>query len=284
MIINIKFKLFFIEFFLFKLCFNKIIFVFVIFGHGARSPSIIDENDLDLYGEQWNEMQELTNSGLRQQYLLGHYIRNKYPDLIINYEKYNPKDIEVISTLRNRTIMSARAQLNGIFNNSKIKIKNQDKINIGKPFYLINKINNIIKNNISFYPDDYPEEIPIHIIDNEEKLEHIEKNNECPLIIELRNKNKNGKEFQNFLIKYNQTFGEDLLNYYNITNNKDYYTIFDNVNSLSSCVKFDNRNIKLFNNNLKKLNLFYNLSQEFMNLKMIYYYANDEINELAYVN
>ena len=104
---NIKFKLFFIEFFLFKLCFNKVIFVFVIFRHGARSTSIIDENDLDLYGEQWNGIKELTNSGLRQQYLLGHYIRNKYPDLI-NYEKYNPKDIEVISTLKNRTILSAR--------------------------------------------------------------------------------------------------------------------------------------------------------------------------------
>ena len=171
--------------YLFQLCFNKVIFVFEIFRHGARSPSIIDENDLDLYGEQWNGMQELTNSGLRQQYLLGYYIRNKYPDLI-NYEKYSPKDIEVISTLRNRTIMSARAQLNGIFNNSKIKIKNQEKINIGKPYYLINKINNIIKNNISSYPDDYPEEIPIHLVDNEGKIEQKGKNKGCPLIDELQ--------------------------------------------------------------------------------------------------
>ena len=74
------------------------------------------------------------------QYLLGYYIRNKYPELI-NYEKYNPKDIEVLSTLKTRTIMSARAQLNGIFNNLKIKIKNQEQLNISKPYYLFNLFN-----------------------------------------------------------------------------------------------------------------------------------------------
>ena len=285
MIINNIFKLFIIELYLFQLCYNKVIFVFEIFRHGARSPSFMDENDIDLCGEQWNGIQELTNSGLRQQYLLGHYIRNKYPDLI-NYEKYNPKDIEVKATIKNRTIMSARAQLNGIFNNSKIKIKNPEKLNIGKPYYLIN--NNIInKNNISFYPNEYPEEIPIHIIDFEEKLDYLEKNNQCPIIYKLRNKNKNRKEFKSFLQKYNQTFGEHLLNYYNITNNTDYFTIFDNVNQLSSnalCQQFDNRNIKLFGNNQEKLKLFYNLSQEFMNLKMIFFYANDETNDLAYAS
>ena len=180
--------------------------------------------------------------------------------------------------------MSARAKLNGIFNNSKIKIKNQEKLNIGKPYYLINNI--IIKNNVSFYPNEYPEEIPIHIVDFEEKLEHLEKNNGCPLISELRNKNTKRKEFKTFLQKYNQTFGEYLLNYYNITNNSNYYTIFDNVNDLSTsalCEQFDNRNIKLFDNKPEKLKLFYKLSQEFMNLKMIYFYANDETNDLAYV-
>ena len=170
---NIRFNFFVIV--LFKLCFNKVIFVYELFRHGARSPTLLDENDIDLFGEQWNGIQELTNSGLRQSYLLGNYIRNKYPDLI-NYEKYNPKDIEVVSTLRPRTIMSARAHLNGIFNNSKIKIKNKEQINIGKPYYLINRIDNILKNNISFYPDEYPEEIPIHIVENEGNIENIEKN------------------------------------------------------------------------------------------------------------
>ena len=134
MIINIK--LYVIELFLFKLCFNKVILVYEIFRHDARSLESLDENNADLFGEQWDE-EELTNSGLRQPYLLGHYTRNKYPDLI-NYEKYNPKNIKVKSTLKGRTIMSARAQLNGIFNNSKIKVKNQEQINIGKPYYLIN--------------------------------------------------------------------------------------------------------------------------------------------------
>ena len=71
-------SLFVIELFLFKLCFNKVIFVFEIFRHGARTQNSLDLNDKDIFGEQWEGILELTNSGLRQHYLLGHYIRNKY--------------------------------------------------------------------------------------------------------------------------------------------------------------------------------------------------------------
>jgi len=282
MMINKKFNIFIIEILLFKLCHNKVIFVYEIFRHGTRSPSVLDKYDKDIFSEQWDGIQELTNSGLRQHYLLGNYIRNKYPDLI-NYENYNPKDIEIITTSKNRTIMSARAQLNGIFSNSKIKNINQNQINTCKPYYLINEINNININDISFYPDEF-EEIPVHFYNNEEKLDYFEESYICPLIDELKLKNINRKEFNNFAQKFNQTFGEYLLKYYNISNDKDYFISFYHVNSLcASAISniFEARKIKLFNDQ-EKLDLFYNYSKEFMDLKMIYYYANDETNVLAY--
>ena len=92
---NTSFIFFIIYFFLFKNLENRVTFVFEHFRHGSRILSDI-----------WNGIQELANVGLRQVYLLGHFIRNKYPNLK-NFEKYNPKEIKVLSTMTNRTIMSA---------------------------------------------------------------------------------------------------------------------------------------------------------------------------------
>ena len=168
---------------------NKVIFVFEHFRHGARSPSDLFEDDLDLMKEKWDGVQELTNVGLRQEYLLGHFIRNKYPNLI-NYNKYNPKEIEVLSTMANRTIMSARAQINGIFNNTTSEKIDENKNNLCVPYFLLDKINKFNINNISLYPDDFPGEVPVHIIDYNEKLLQLEKNNICPVIKDLREENK----------------------------------------------------------------------------------------------
>ena len=91
--------------------------------------------------------------------------------------------------------------------------------------------------------------------------------------------------FKDFLVKFNQTFGEDLLKYYN-KKDKDYYTNFKNVNSLCTTAIaeiFDTRKIKIYRDNPEKMELFYNAAQQFMELKMVYYYANDETGDLAYV-
>ena len=217
MIIKNIFILFIIEYFLFNVFENKVIFVFEHFRHGARSPLDISENDLDLIREQWNGSQELTNVGLRQEYLLGHFIRNKYPNLI-NYEKYNPKEIEVLSTMTNRTIMSARAQLNGIFNNSiKNKIEEKQK-NLCSPKYLLNEVKKLNDNIISIYPDNFPEEVPVHIIDVKEKLFQLEKNDICPKYKNMRNYNKQREEIKDFILMFNDSFGEQLLKIYKYDN------------------------------------------------------------------
>ena len=227
---NTSFIFFIIYFFLFKNFENRVIFVFEHFRHGSRSPSDIFDDDLDLIKEQWNGIQELTNVGLRQVYLLGHFIRNKYPNLI-NFEKYNPKEIEVLSTMTNRTIMSARAHLNGIFNNSIINKIEEKNNNISTPYYLLDEIDKYNCNNNYLYPDNYPEEIPVHIIDYKEKLLQLEKNNICPIIKDLREKNKKREEILDFIKKFNQTYGEQLLKIFNIED-KNYYMDYENVNDI----------------------------------------------------
>ena len=270
-------------FFLIHIVDNKVIFVFEHFRHGARSPSDLFEDDLDLMKEKWDGVQELTNVGLRQEYLLGHFIRNKYPNLI-NYNKYNPKEIEVLSTMANRTIMSARAQINGIFNNTTSEKIDENKNNLCVPYFLLDEINKFNINNISLYPDDFPEEVPVHIIDYNEKLLQLEKNNICPVIKDLREENKKIKEISEFIQKFNESFGEQLLDIYNI-NDKNYYMDYENVNDI--CIeaiinKVDDRELNFLKNKID-IESFYNSSLEFFRLKTSLVYANDNEGLLAYI-
>jgi lysosomal acid phosphatase len=268
-------KLLILEY-LFILSENKVVFVFEYFRHGARSPSDLFENDVDLFQEKWNGLQELTNVGLRQHYLLGNHIRNKYPDLI-NYEKYNPKELEVFSSMTNRTIMSARAQTYGLFDTVKSAKINEKQKNTSIPYYLLNEIDQYNINS-SVYPDFYPEEIPIHIIDYKEKLFQLEKNDVCPAIKKIRKENQKKKEITEFVQKFNDTFGKDLLNIYNITDNKDFFMDIENVNDLCIGIiiaKFDDRKLDFLKDKID-LEALHQMSKEYFNLKVTLVYAQDE--------
>lgn len=277
------FIVFLIEFYLLIISENKVIFVFQHYRHGARSPSDLFEDDLDIIKEKWSSLKELTNVGIRQSYLLGHFIRNKYPNLI-NYNKYNPKEIEVISTLTNRTLMSARATLLGIFNNTINKVKiNENQNNISTPYYLLNEIKNYNLNNNYIYPDNYPDEVPIFIIDIKDSFIQLEKI--CPFMKDIRNKNKERKEIQDYIKIFNSTFGEQLLTIYDIKDDENYYMDYENVNDL--CIQmivnmFDDREFNFLKNKIDLEHL-YNESKKFFELKTKYVYGNDEEGLLAHL-
>jgi len=283
MIFNNFFILLLSQCFLFTLAKNNVVFVFEHFRHGARSPSTLNENDVDGLNQTWNGLQELSNVGLRQHYLLGNYIRNKYPDLI-NYKNYNPKEIEVLSTITNRTIMSARAQLHGIFNNSRPKKIEGEQVNTCLPYYLLDEKDKYNINNISLYPDNFPEEVPVHIVDIKDKLIQLEKTDECPVIKKIRAENKKRKEFKDFCQKFNSTFGEKLLRLLHIED-QNYFIDYENVNDI--CIEtiidvFDGRNLTIINQEIDIDSLF-NMSMEFFRLKANLVYANNNNGTLAYV-
>lgn len=84
-----------------------------LFRHGARLPYVPsqlggkeDENPLI-------DDSDLTPIGMRQQYLLGRAIRQKYGDFLA--PQYNYANVEAYSSNRRRTIVSALSQIQGIF-------------------------------------------------------------------------------------------------------------------------------------------------------------------------
>ncbi len=266
--------------------YEKYLFVFEQCRHGHRSMSSLDENNKDFIGEKWYGSQELSSIGIRQQYLLGNLIREKYKNLI-SFNNYNPKEIIVYSTLSNRTIMSARAQLNGMFKNdfNNVLINNQFKTSI--PYYL-KKNKKVMKKKESLgdyaLPYDIPNEIPIHIINIKDKIFQFEKNNGCPPINKARNKNKNKEEINSFINKFNLTFGDKLLKLYNITNNSNYFTKINHINKLTLGIIIniiDGRNLSKFKEYEIDINLLTNFSQEFIELKSKQIQANDSNNEIA---
>ena len=98
---------------------SEIIFVFEHFRHGARGPGFglinpVEVRELtDMYGIVWDNNGELTDIGMRMEYILG--VRNRYKYKKLLSELFDPKELLVFSTDMSRTVMSAQAQLQGMF-------------------------------------------------------------------------------------------------------------------------------------------------------------------------
>ncbi|XP_019872644.1 prostatic acid phosphatase [Aethina tumida] len=97
-------------------CFDcqELVSVAVIYRHGDRTPLSFYENDPYSNLTYWPEgVGQLTNEGKLRQYNLGKWLRNRYSNLLP--ESYNHEDILVKSDDIDRTIMSALANLAGLY-------------------------------------------------------------------------------------------------------------------------------------------------------------------------
>ena len=148
---------------LFQEAIEDIHFVLIHSRHGARAPIQLDLNNTDIFGNKWEGQSELTETGVKQQYLIG--LRNS----IVYKNLYNPdyknKEILVYSTNLNRTIMSAQAQLLGMYNNVHYNFESKN----------IKNVSQIDINNFDFdydYFHYYP--VPIHTYE-EKKINGVTK-------------------------------------------------------------------------------------------------------------
>ena len=119
---------------------KQILFLFIHFRHGARSPwiGLNYETKTDIFNEKWENEGELTPIGMRQMYLLGNSIKNKYYDFIKN--NFNSNNIFVYSSDLNRTIQSGYSFISGIYYENEINsLKNKKFDNKNFPFNLFNK-------------------------------------------------------------------------------------------------------------------------------------------------
>ena len=178
---------------------EDIYFVLNHFRHGIRSPLKLDEENKDTFGNEWsNGPGELTLNGIRQHYLIGIRNKNKYKNLL-NFD-YKSKEILVYSTNLNRTIMSAQAQLSGMYNNihydfKLIKGENKLPYNLSNIYY---------DENFNYYP------VPIHNyeerrINNKIKMVKVMDYlwvQRCKRNLEKRKKNLNNKKLTENKINY----------------------------------------------------------------------------------
>lgn len=102
-------------------------FVVEIFRHGARAPSNLK------YDPSWPVAGDLTANGIRQLYILGVLMAQKYPHLL---EKYNPSNIFVRTSGSSRTIMSASAHLYGVFQGKGPSLQSANSVNFTIPPFM----------------------------------------------------------------------------------------------------------------------------------------------------
>lgn len=89
--------------------------VHVLWRHGDRSPAkptfpTDTGNPVNSWPQGWGE---LSIEGMRQQFQLGRWLRQRYEGFLSN--EYSAYEIHVRSTTYNRTLMSAMANLAGFF-------------------------------------------------------------------------------------------------------------------------------------------------------------------------
>ncbi|KAI6224006.1 Testicular acid phosphatase-like protein [Aphelenchoides besseyi] len=93
----------------------KLKFVQAIWRHGARAPGSLpypnDKNGEDKWTRGWNQ---LTNDGMRQLKDLGQFFRHRYAGHFLN-RTYNVKEIAVLSSDKERALVSAQSMLYGLF-------------------------------------------------------------------------------------------------------------------------------------------------------------------------
>ncbi|VIO93335.1 Histidine acid phosphatase family protein [Brugia malayi] len=96
---------------------DELIFIQIVWRHGDRAPIFTyptDTHQEDAWPYGWGELTEL---GMMQQFALGQLIRQRYIEKDYNFlsQNYKPKELYIRSTDVNRTLISAMANLAGMY-------------------------------------------------------------------------------------------------------------------------------------------------------------------------
>ena len=224
---------------------EKLLFALEHFRHGARGAykSFNYNTWRDILNEEWKGSGELTPIGMRQHYLLGTSIRNKYKNFISN--EFNPNEIFVISSDVNRTLISAYSNLLGIFHNNNANINNKGFINN-------NNYSDIINDYLLNEKEQLQYMFPIHIYKGEDLRYQLYRTEICPGFQKFIDKIAESEGMKQILKdvfeKTNNNFGRYLEKYIDqkIIDNKDYNGYFKVIKTICDTFiadYFDNRKI-----------------------------------------
>ena len=257
---------------------EKLLFVWEHFRHGARGPyrSFDEINWKDIFNEKWDGDGELSPLGMRMHYLLGVSTKNKYSDFLS--KEYDPNELLIRSTDVNRTILSAFSTLQGLYNPSTVmnltdkQIKNSNIQNLNYSNSINDKIskleNKATEGGYGFYPvHTYPT--------NYDHQFNLYRSDECPGISKYINEARNTKEMKDLInetcSRINETYGEYIFNFMNISGveEPDYLFDFSNLFTIADTFiadYYNGREMKIINDTLINMEEFYH---ECLNLSYI---------------
>ena len=252
-------------------------FVFEMFRHGARAPwNSLNKTNIDIFGEKWSGDSELTGVGMRQHFLLGFRNRKKYSNFIS--EIYDPKEIYIMSTDTNRTLMSAYSQLQGFYpagTGPKLNIMQQS---IALPPVTDTDFNTILK----FLKDDaLPNQIgvfPIHVINKKSHTFYLHDPDVCPTVGRIMEENRKKSVSQQKLKEFKSTYGEIFKNALNLPN-YDYFFHYLNIYVLCDTFHsnyFEQKELKMLIDAGLNLTQFNQFALDFLFYDMFYVEVGDD--------
>lgn len=202
---------------------DKLRWSFELFLHGASTPNHLSEEYKDLFNHEWIGQNELTGVGLRQSFLVGYRDRLRYiEEKQLITSSYDPRDILVLSTETNRTIMSSYANIHGLFIPGTGPTIDSTLVDRAVPpvdnSSYINEKNLLDQDDYTALPGKM-NIIPIHLSFPYEHFTNYESKEKCYGMGDVENKNKNRNEVKDFLKNLNEKYGQNLKKFF--PNEKD---------------------------------------------------------------
>lgn len=144
-----------------------------IFRHGAKTP------ESAAYDPRWTNFGELTPVGMRQQYILGKVLANKYSTLLGTAYDYNT--IYMLSDTFPRCIQSALAHLYGIYINTGPALNEDYPSNLAVPPFKDSRVKEIADSlpDSSALPYNYMPTI-VNIANSSENIFQLDQPSNCP--------------------------------------------------------------------------------------------------------
>ena len=271
---------------------DRLVFLYTHFRHGARAPLNIDDNYADKLGENWTNPGELTGVGQRMHYLLGlrnrlRYIKN---EKFIS-EKFDPHEVLIFTTDRNRTMVSVASQLQGLYpqkdEQGEKLTESQQKVALPQVYvndtYIQEEITNLGDKALPYLMT----LAPIRMVNDNERKMNVYDIEECT---EERDQvketnSKNIPELKEYIEKFNGQYGTAWNQYFDThKGNYTYNEIHDICDSFLSDYA-DDREMKTFK---EKTGLdFDELNDKCFDFFRIYYlytYHGDDEKILAHVD
>ena len=189
---------------------------FEIFRHGARSPySGMTKDFKDCFGYQWNGLKELTGVGLRQHFLVGYRNRKRYiEEKQLIKENYDPREVFLISTDSNRTIMSANAQVQGLYLPGTGPVLFENQTSIAVPPVESGSYEDAKKHLDDDGFTTLPNRMnimPVHSFFNKDHFIQLQDKKVCPSTYDFYIKNQEREEVVTFLKNMTDKYGKKLM-------------------------------------------------------------------------